>query len=193
MGKTLREMTAEVRELNTAKGWRTGDNTVGDYVALLHSEITEMLEAYRDWRLASGTGPDRFGRTEASPDRDVRIPSKPEGVGSEAADVLIRTLDMYDAIELLVFDLDSELLDVAPFMEPLRAVAGGRELETFGDYVAWLHQHAAQTWLGVMGGPAMLRALVTVCEKFGIDLMAEYERKMAYNRTRPHRHGGKAM
>ena len=27
-------MTAEVREVNTALGWRTGDNTFGDYIAL---------------------------------------------------------------------------------------------------------------------------------------------------------------
>jgi hypothetical protein len=33
--------------------------------------------------------------------------------------------------------------------------------------------------------------LLDNCEKFGIDLRAEYERKVAYNRTRPYRHGGK--
>lgn len=55
--KTLAEMTAEVRALNTAKGWRTGDNTYGDYNALLHSEISEMLEAYRDHRLEPYTTP----------------------------------------------------------------------------------------------------------------------------------------
>lgn len=39
----------------------------------------------------------------------------------------------------------------------------------------------------------ILIRLLDDCDLFGIDLMAEYERKIAYNRTRPYRHGGKAL
>jgi len=114
------EMTAEVRQINVDKGWRSadggpGNNTFGDYIALLHSELSEALEAYRDWRLADATG---------GPD-GPRENSKPEGVGSEMADVLIRLLD--------------------------------------------------------------------TCDVFGIDLQAEYERKVAYNRHRPFQHGGRTL
>ena len=35
--------------------------------------------------------------------------------------------------------------------------------------------------------------LTQLCELHGFDLEAEYERKMAYNRTRPYKHGGKAI
>jgi len=112
--KTIAQMTAEVREVNTEKGWRQGSNTFGDYIALLHSELSEALEAYRDHRLEDATEV-CFGN---------HVP-KPEGVGSEFADVLIR--------------------------------------------------------------------LVDVCDIYGIDLDAEYERKIAFNRTRSFQHGGRTL
>lgn len=35
--------------------------------------------------------------------------------------------------------------------------------------------------------------LLDDCGRFGVDLFAEYERKMAYNRTRPYRHGDRPV
>jgi NTP pyrophosphatase (non-canonical NTP hydrolase) len=135
-GTTIAEMTAEVREINIEKGWRPADggpgtNTFGDYIALLHSELSEALEAYRDWRLRDETGPkhpfdnDGSGCCTWCEAPDHNGPYKPEGVGSELADVLIR--------------------------------------------------------------------LVDTCDVFGIDLKAEYRRKVAYNRTRPFQHGGRTL
>lgn len=116
---TIAEMTAKVRAVNTEKGWRTGANTFGDYIALLHSELSEALEAYRDHRLEDATDP----RWNTDVGQDVAV--KPEGVGSEFADVLIRLLDVADI--------------------------------------------------------------------YGIDLAAEFDRKIAYNATRPYQHGGRTL
>lgn len=67
----------KVREINEKNGWFEKDRTFGEDIALLHSEVSEALEAYRDGDWGS-----------------TREDGKPEGVDSELADVLIRLLDM---------------------------------------------------------------------------------------------------
>lgn len=119
MPKTLKKMQDEVVSDNEVKGWYDKEVSFGEAMALLHSEVSEALEAWRD-----------HGMADATPLRDtgdtVRYGAiKPEGVGSEFADILIRLLDD--------------------------------------------------------------------CHRFGVDLTLEYERKMAYNRTRAYRHGGKRI
>jgi NTP pyrophosphatase (non-canonical NTP hydrolase) len=104
-----------VYAVNEANGWFESDRTVGDDTALLHTEVSEMFEAYRDGGLGDQT---------AAPNADG-TPVKPEGFGSEAADVLIRLLD--------------------------------------------------------------------TCKRRGVDLGFEFERKLAFNATRGHRHGGKVI
>lgn len=66
-----------VRRVNETNGWFDRDRSFGEDIALLHSEVSEALEAYRDQGLTAWV-------TESG---------KPEGVGSELADVLVRLLD----------------------------------------------------------------------------------------------------
>ena len=119
-------MQAEILEVNTAVGWAgpgSPDKTFGDCMMLLVTEVAEAMEAYRVWGTDDAT--EKGEMVEVSLGTRKLVPSKPEGVGSEFADVFIRLLDD--------------------------------------------------------------------CARYGVDLEAEYERKIAYNRTREFRHGGKLL
>lgn len=191
MGQSIREMIAEVREVNTAVGWRAEPKTLGDFAALLHSEVAEALEAFRDYRLADATMPDEVtGIAGVGTARGyTKRPAKPEGVGSELADFVIRLFDTCDVRSFHVWDLDMELADVPPCGAN---VVRAYDLVTFGDWMAWLHRHIVR-FQDERDGAPLLRAVVTVAERFGFDLTFEYTRKIAYNRTRPYQHGGRTV
>jgi NTP pyrophosphatase (non-canonical NTP hydrolase) len=102
-----------------AKGHNVDANTMAEYVALLHSEVSEMLEAWRDHHDTQS----HYKVTQVYDTGGYAV--KPIGVDSEMADVFIRLLHM--------------------------------------------------------------------CEVFGVDLLQAFTEKMAYNRTRPYQHGGRAL
>lgn len=118
----LKDMAAEVREVSEANGWFDDDRRPAEGLALIHSEVSEWLEALRRWGTADAT-PVLVGHAAELP--EGVIPPKTEGAGSEAADVLIRLRDE--------------------------------------------------------------------CDRQEIDLGAEFVRKLAHNRTRGYRHGGRAL
>lgn len=84
--KTLAAMTQEVLEWCQSKGWYDKPVSFGEAMALLHSEVSEALEAWRIWGTDDGTA-----GSAITPGGDPG--AKPEGVGSEFADLLIRLLD----------------------------------------------------------------------------------------------------
>jgi NTP pyrophosphatase (non-canonical NTP hydrolase) len=82
--KSLQAMADEVYEIECLLGWQPNDNRFGESMALLHSEVSEALEAYRQWGFEDTTR-----RIVLATGQEV---PKPDGVGSELADVLIRLL-----------------------------------------------------------------------------------------------------
>jgi hypothetical protein len=178
----LTNMAAEVEQVNKEHGWYDDERTFCELIALLHSEVSEALEAYRQW-----------GLDDATVNAQLDMPlQKPEGVGSEFADILIRLLDMSKRFGV---DLREEVAN-----HPGRF---GINVQ-FGDSACYMHMHISHLafaaedtpWEAEPIGPyyaAIFVYLVQWSVFCGIDLEAEYARKLAYNKTRPYRHGGKKL
>jgi NTP pyrophosphatase (non-canonical NTP hydrolase) len=189
--KTISEMRREVDEYQKQMGW--GPVSFPEAMALLHSEVSEALEAWRDHGFEDYTG--YVIVTGGLPTR-VDNP-KPEGVGAEFADVLIRLLD----------DCNRFGVDIEKRFSEFDGRFGIND--SFAVNLNTLHMMIAKVsmcWEDENSGPVLnewwnwqhvityvLVFLWQLCEHYGIDLEAEYERKMAYNRTRPYRHGGKRI
>jgi NTP pyrophosphatase (non-canonical NTP hydrolase) len=113
--KSIRDWQEEAYEVAKEKGWHDKERTFGDIIALMHSELSEALEWWREHQSLAPM--EEYNAIGGIP--------KPVGIPSEFADVMIRILD--------------------------------------------------------------------TCEYFDIDLETAVRTKMEYNRTRPYRHGGKAL
>lgn len=69
----------EINDLARDRGWWDEPRTVGDAIALMHSELSEALEEHRNGRAVNEV---YLGENE-----------KPEGIPVELADVVIRVFD----------------------------------------------------------------------------------------------------
>lgn len=162
------------------KGWWDEPRSVEECLMLAVTEVAEAVEWYRDFK---GDSADVFkshwqstitGRTETEIHHDY----KPVGIPSELADVCIRVCDLMGHSRL-EFDYHHKL---------------GRDIS--GNFVRDCFLIACEVvgGEGYSTGEQLCRALIAceeVAARYNIDLSAAIETKLAYNATRPHRHGGK--
>ncbi len=94
----LNDFCKEVADNNIKHGFRDADLKPSDFVALIHSEVSEILEEFRKGKAA----------TEAY----YRADGKPEGVPAELADVMIRCMDM---AEYYGIDIEAAILEKHEF------------------------------------------------------------------------------
>lgn len=126
-GISFAELQQKAHEMACAKGWWDDPRGIPECLALIHSEVSEALEDYRNGNMGLAfhvNGQEQFTPFPKDMMEMAEAGQKPEGFTTELADIVIRVMDL----------------------------AGN----------------------------------------MGIDLEGAIRVKMAYNATRPHRHGGKA-
>lgn len=185
MPKSLKEMETEVKEYCLAKGWYDEDVSVPVALALLHEEASEAGRAWRDWGLKDAT----TGVTEDGPSRSYQ--AKPQGVGSELADVVIRLMDDSGRYDL-------GLPELVPHRRGVFALS-----DDFMTNVNGLHDMISRVSMAWDSGPVagdlaaglanVLSFTFQLARRSGINIQFEYARKMEYNHTRAYRHGGRRV
>lgn len=163
------------------KGWLEGpERPYAEVVALIHSELSEALE---DWR-----------NHKALDERWVEASGKPCGIQTELADFVIRVCQHVGTHNdgCYIERLDSVFAagSARPCPESFEQLLADLHLQVSLSYRA--HGYAGGTlWVEYLG--EALRLVFDFSEENGLSLWDAVHEKEEYNRTRPYRHGGKRI
>jgi hypothetical protein len=207
-GRLIATSTPETSPECLVIDWSHPDADVPTKLALIHSEISEALEAWRkpEWDVTktyadiSGTGKCWVPYDQAA--RVAYALPKPEGFPSELADIVIRCADLAGAKGWKIRHFPGQdrplneqhwpktvggCLNVLHDTVSRIVPRGPGRIETFPagapEQIAG-HRNYWRLW-------EVTADTFALAAHLGINLEVEIERKLAYNATRPHRHGNR--
>lgn len=193
--KRKKELIREAHEVAKEKGWWDEPRTNEECFALILSEACEALEADRKGMRASGIEAVRLLNylpdgmpSDANGDREdwcrLFATNIKDTVEDELADVCIRCFDLAATIDYCDrMPLYGDFINPKSMVEYVLHVAGR---------CSWAVTDKERMFSPVMP-EAMLENIVfatmAMAHPLGIDLWRHIELKMAYNKTRPRKHG----
>ena len=107
----INELVKEAHENAKNHGWWDYPKTFGELIALIHSEVSEALEEYRNSKLPAET---YYNGND-----------KPEGIPSEMADIVIRVFDLCGYYEI---DLESAIKEKMEYNKSRPYKHGGKKI-----------------------------------------------------------------
>lgn len=115
---SLNKLAEKIHATAVAKGWWNNNHhrNIPEALALVHSEVSEALEEYRNAR--EGDDLDAIYYTG-----DADAKPKPEGFAIELADIIIRVLDLAQGLGI---DLDLALKEKMEYNETRPTRHGGK-------------------------------------------------------------------
>jgi NTP pyrophosphatase (non-canonical NTP hydrolase) len=183
----------EAHSIAVDKGWherpvRGPDGTVdvdrlGSLLLLIHTEIGEAWECFQNQLYAQEL-----------------LNEKPEGMIVELADVVVRVCDLAGALGATQpGEWIGDYNDVE--LSQLTSESESTDQEAFNAMRSIVDQAVESMRIGVNGNTNVLLGelgvLLAECQRMAayheLDLTEAVRVKMAFNRTRPYRHGGKAI
>ena len=174
-----------------AKGFWDVPHSVGHYLMLVVSELSEAVEADRigKWARLDHDTIDTLQRIEGAPYAQEFLREVKDRVEDEIADAVIRLLD------LLGWMLKDRALSETEVVTDLGVSAFYISGEmTLADALWPILQEACCLCGKYAHRYAILysiKSLELLCDRLGIDLMAHIDLKLKYNATRPALHGKK--
>lgn len=181
-----------VYQINKDNGWHEEKRTFGELIALVHSEVSEALEDYRNGKAVNKAWYE-YKNEDGSIDKVsgfIRngVLGKPCGIPSELADVVIRILDICG---MFGWNIELSHQRKVPFRK-----------QKFAAHLASIHKSLSDCYYDdkdTHTDPVIdyldvaIQEIQYICNQHNIDLAAIIEEKLAYNATRGHKHGGKVI
>lgn len=178
----LNQLRDEIHQNAVDHGWWDEERSFAEIIALIHSELSEALEEYREGRPLVYV--DDFTLEKRITDISQFGDRKPEGIAFELADTVIRILDY----------CGHEKLNIEEGLNMRRA---GNDTYALPELVAECHYLISIIYLKVEPCLLCFAECISLidywCDENGIDLAEAIHIKHEYNKTRPHRHGGKRV
>ena len=214
----IKKLCEDSHRISAAKGWVALGRSFAATLDLIHSELSEAIEEYRnghpldqiyfeckfkedDGRVTKETVMERdieqARRTEGKYGRGRDfIDAKPCGIPIELADVAIR----------IAQECGTRELDLAGKVEEINRTTRRIYGSNFEEDIVWAHYFTSQAWAGrgsvddQLHNLAMVFAVVLDIDHFpkeprkpNVRLEEAIQMKQAYNETRPMLHGGKKI